>query len=148
MRQTLLLLIFAYPFRSWELEGALNQRGGGLSVPGSWGVLLGEGIESVWGGGRISWGGGSRISGREGLESVCMCVGREVDQKDSFAAVGTFLFCAILKIWEPKSSSQIGASFSPDVFQLSSSKRAIIGCSRVEKSFFSSNGSKFAKECD
>ena len=36
-----------------------------------------------------------------------------------------FLFCAILKIWNAKSSSQIGAFFLPDVCQLSSRKNDV-----------------------
>ena len=42
-----------------------------------------------------------------------------------------FLFCAILKIWKAKSSSQIGAFFEPNVCQMSSRERANIGCSIV-----------------
>ena len=43
------------------------------------------------------------------------------------------IICAILKKWKAKFSSQIGAFFyfQPNVWQLSSRKRANIGCSRV-----------------
>ena len=59
------------------------------------------------------------------------------------------LLCAIFfRIWKAKSSSQMGAFFYPMFANWARSKRANIGCSRVWMSFFSSNCSKFAVECD
>ena len=56
-------------------------------------------------------------------------------------------FVPIFTNMKEKSSSQIGAFFQPDFCQLSSRKRANIGCLRVWI-FFSSNCSKFAVELD